>query len=234
MTEVWERLEPVWRHLRALFVVFHLVAVIGIALPSVGGGMNRSAWKAATVQDEFAVWANRLQGVGLQISVAELEDALWEFAVGYERGRRDALQPFARYYRYAGTSQSWRMFVAPHRYPGRLVIDVDEGEGFTRVYEARSSEFTWGSTWFDHDRMRSAVFRYAWPHFRRPRSEFTSWVADQAADAFPHAHRVRVGFLRYRTRSPDEVRQGVMPKVKLELSNIRNLDKIRQEAAEGE
>ena len=205
----------------------HLFAITAMALPSVGGGMSRAAWRTPTVQAEFQLWTSRVNGWGIDITAAELEDNLWNFAVAYEDGRRKILEPLFPYFRYTGSWQSWRMFVAPHRYPGRLEIEIDTGQGWQPVYVARSSEHSWLRPWFDHDRSRAAIFRYAWPHFRRARKEFTDWVAVQAARDFPEAKRVRTSFVRYRTRSPEEVRSGTPAKEERELKNVRELKDYR-------
>lgn len=211
----------------AAFVAYHLAAVTLQSLPSAGSGLNRTAWKDATVQAEFAVWADRLGAVGVPITVPELEERLWGLAHGVERVRGAVLAPFAPYYRYCGTWQSWRMFVAPHRYPGRLEIRVDRGQGWEPLYLARSDDHAWRRAWFDHDRMRAAVFRYGWPHYKAARRHFTDWVARQVAADLPEARRVEVSFLRYRTPSPEEARAGVEPTTKRELRNTRDLAPLR-------
>lgn len=212
-----------WPHLRAVLVVLHVFVITFHALPSVGGGLSRAAWHTPTVQGEFRAWSKRLQGVGIDIDVPELEDELWDVAVGYERGRNAILKPFMPYLEYCGTYQTWRMFVAPHRFPGRLHIDVDRGDGWETIYVARSDEYAWHRGWFDHDRMRAAIFRYAWKHYRRSRVHFADWVARQAGDEFPDVQRVRVSFMRYRTPSPDEVRSGAPIDEQRELVEIREI-----------
>lgn len=208
---------------RAAFVALHLFAVTALALPSVGSGLDRRAWSTPTVQGEFAAWTERLNGWGLGWTQAELEDVLWDVAVGYERAREKVLWPFEPYYRYAGTWQSWRMFVAPHRYPGRLEIDVDRGSGWEPAYVGRSREHDWLAGYLDHDRFRAAVFRYSWQHYRGPRDDFADWVARQASAEWPDARAVRVSFLRYRTLGPEEARAGAVAEETRELVEVRNL-----------
>ncbi|MEQ1568227.1 MAG: hypothetical protein ABMA64_21490 [Myxococcota bacterium] len=220
---------PVIRHLVAAFVAFHLFAVTFCALPSVGSGMNRSAWRQPTVQGEFRAWNDRLRAFGWTGTQAELEDHLWAFASGYESARAVVMRPLAPYLDTFGTWQSWKMFVAPHRFPARVEIHVDRGAGWEPVYVARSSTHDWLAGYFDHDRFRAALFRYGWEHYRNTRKEFATWVAGRAADAFPDAHRVRVSFVRYRTRSPEEVRAGTPVEEKRELEQVRDLDTLRAE-----
>lgn len=212
------------RQARALFVALHLALVTFMAMPSVGGGMNRQAWKQPTVQGEFRAWSERLGRWGLDLPPDELEARAWDFAVGYERGRARVLRPFRGYFEVLGTWQSWKMFVAPHRYPARLEIHVrTPGEDWRPVYVARSDEHEWMRRWLDHDRFRAAVFRYAWDHYRGTRRQFADWVADRAAVDFPEAAQVRVSFVRYRTPSPEEVRSGIAPVEERELIEIRSL-----------
>ena len=112
------------RHGLALFVALHLFAVTFCALPSVGSGMNRGAWRQPTVQGEFRAWTERFAALGIELTQQELEDRLWTFATSYERWRDAVMVPFDPYYTYCGTWQSWKMFVAPHRFPGRLEIEA--------------------------------------------------------------------------------------------------------------
>jgi hypothetical protein len=179
--------------------------------------MSRSAWKDPTVQGEFSAWRDRLAGWGVELTAEEFEDGLWELAQGYMDARNQVLAPFRRYYAYAGTWQSWRMFVAPHRHPGRLHIEVREGGDYRTVYVARSDEHTWLRSQLDHDRMRSSVFRYAWKRYYKHWRVFGTWVAKQAAEDFPEADRVRLRFFRYQTLSPEAARAGAELEGKFEL-----------------
>jgi len=215
------------RTARALFVALHLFAVTAMALPSAGAGMDRSAWQSDTVQGEFRSWTQLLGRVGIELTVPELEDTLWTLGTSYEGVRDVVLWPFQPYYRYLGTWQSWRMFVAPHRYPGKLQIRVQEQGEWRVVYEARSAEHAWRHAWFDHDRMRASVFRYSWKHYKNSRKRFADWVARHAAQDFPEASHVDVSFLRYRTLSPEEVRSGESPAWKRDLRNRRALSEFR-------
>lgn len=202
---------PSWPRIRALLIVLHLFAITAMALPAPAGGMNRSSWKDKTVQQEFAAWTERVNGLGWEIDKAEFEEMLWDISVSWMGVRQKILDPFFPYYRYFGTWQSWRMFVAPHRYPARLEIAVLDAGTWRTVYAARSNEFTWMRSVFDHDRMRSAVFRYSWSRYRKTWPPFVDWIARHAAEDFPEADSVRVRFWKYETRSPEEVRQGLEP-----------------------
>ncbi len=202
---------PMTAHLRGLLVALHVLAVTLAALPSPEGGMNRGAWTDPTVQAEFAAWRGRLAALGIELSAEELEDRLWTLAQGWMAARKASLAPFAPYYRHMGTAQPWRMFVAPHTHPSRLHIELLEGEEWRTLYIARDPRHRWKAELLDHDRMRSALFRYAWPGYRRSWEELGRWLADRAAEEFPAGARLRLFFTRARTPSPEEARRGVRP-----------------------
>lgn len=201
-----------WPHVRAGLIALHLFAITAMALPSAGGaGLRRASWSEPTVQDEFATWTARLNALGWQGTSEQLQDTAFTVVRSYEDARGAVLAPFDPYFRYCGTWQSWRMFVAPHRYPARLHIDVQQDGVWRPVYEARSGTYTWRARQLDHDRFRSAIFRYAWPQYRRGYRQFVTWLTAQARTDFPEARRLRVRFYKARTPSPSEVRDGHEP-----------------------
>jgi hypothetical protein len=198
----------VGRHVRAFLLLLHVIAVALMAVPAPEGGMSRAAWKDPTVQGEFDAWVTRLRAWGVPVRRDRFEAQLWEFAVAYTDTRKALLAPFSPYYDYAGTRQSWRMFVAPHRFPARLHIDIREGGKWRPIYVERSDDAVWMRRMLDHDRFRSAVFRYSWPQYRKTYEQFCTWLAKRAAHDFPGADRLRVRYFKYRTPSPEVVRAG--------------------------
>lgn len=220
-----------WRQLRALLVLVHVVAVGLAALPAPEGGMNRAAWKDPTVQDELNTWAARLRAAGLDLGDEEFQAVLWNLGTRTIAARKLVLRPLQPYYRFLGTHQSWRMFVAPHRYPARLHIDVEEGGAWRPVYVARSPEYRWRARQLDDDRMRAAIFRYAWPAYARAWRSFSAWVATRAAADFPEARRVRLRYDKRRTPSPAEVEAGVEPPGRWIRTRIIDLEPLRDHGA---
>lgn len=219
-----------WPTIRAVLVGLHVLGVVLMATPSPSVGMRRSLWKEPTVQQEFKAWHGRFQAMGIAWTQQEMEDALWEFARAYEGARSGVVAPFKPYGRYLGTNQSWRMFVAPHRFPTRLSIDLEEGGAWRTIYEERSPEATWRARTFDHDRMRSVIFRLGWPQYKKPWESFSRWVAERAAEDFPEATRLRTRMFKYRTLSPAEARAGVEPEGKYQQEQVFELAKLRGEA----
>lgn len=198
-------------HLKGVLVALHLVAITVMALPEVGDGLNRKAWSDPTVQGEFDAWHARLSDWGLGLSRDAFEEQAWSVAQGWAV-THDALKaPFWPYLRYCGTWQGWRMFVAPHRYPSRLVIELHEGEAWRTLYVARSDEYAWHRAQFDHHRMRSAMFRFAWPNYRKAFTQFSERVAKDAAAEFPEADRVRLRFRKTPTPTAAQQLAGELP-----------------------
>lgn len=196
---------------RAAFVVFHLAAITAMAFPAPGGGMSKTAWRQPTVQAEFRAWSQRLDAIGLSMTSEELEERAWDFSTKFMGVRTSLLKPFGPYYKYAGTRQSWRMFVAPQRFPSALEIRVRETGTWRTVYQARSAEHDWAAAEFDHDRMRSAIFRYGWPHFRGAYRRMSDHYARRALVDFPDADAVQTRMYQYRTLSPEEASSGMDP-----------------------
>jgi hypothetical protein len=201
----------VFAHLLAILILLHLLAITLVALPSLGGGMNRQAWQDPTVQGEIAVWVDRLNGCGVEVTPQGLEDILWETAVRYDAVRQTGLAPFQPYYFYCGTYQAWGMFAAPHRFPTRLHIDVEKEGAWHLVYVERDPEHGWLRARLDFSRMRPLMFRHGWPGYEEDYQSFAHWVARQAARDFPEASRVRLRLYKYRTPTPAEVRQQQRP-----------------------
>lgn len=220
-------LKRVWPHLRAVLILVHLFAITVLAMPAPGSGLNRSAWSDPTVKAEFDAWRLRLAGWGVHRTAEEFEEELWTVARGYQDSVNVVVEPFRPYYRYCGTQQSWRMFVAPHRNPAILHFDLKEAGEWRPLYVEGSSEFTWRGNLLDHDRTRSAMFRYAWSSYRRDYKRFTTWFAQEAADEFPEATHLRAYYWKYRTLSPEDTRAGVELQGRQQGRRILDLDDLR-------
>lgn len=220
-------MKQAWPHVRAILVLLHVVALLLMALPAPGSGMTKSAWEDPTVQDEFAAWTARFNAMGFDITQDQLEERLWNLGTGVTKARTKVLDPFMPYYLYAGTWQSWRMFVAPHRYPAILHIDIQDDAGWEPIYRSRSSEYDWRRYQFDHDRMRSVTFRLSWSAYSGTYKRFVEWVCREVAKDHPDAQRVRVRFWKYKTLSAQEVRAGKSPQGAFQQTRVKPLARCR-------
>lgn len=200
------RVRPWWPQLRAALVTFHLVAIVLSAIPAPAGGMNRRNWKDATVQDEFKAWGGRLG-----VDPATLEDAIFGFATGYMKVRDAWLTPVDPYLEFTGTDQPWRMFVAPHRHPARYRVEtqVSPESEFELLFEERSAEARWRANFFEQERTRSVLFRYAWTEYSHESRLFCSWLAGEVFAERADVQRVRCRYWKAASPSPEEAQAGV-------------------------
>lgn len=220
-----------WPHLRAVLILLHVALIGAAAVPAPEGGMRRKAWQDPTVQGEISAWGDRLRGIGLDVSDAEIESGLWDFAVDYMAARNAALKPARPYYRYLGTEQSWRMFVAPHKHPSRLELSIDRGAGWEVVYLQSTPGEGWLEDILEHDRSRSLLFRYTWRSFRRAYRHMVAWLGEHAARDFPDATRMRARWMRQRTPTPAQARAGKAPPIDPHSEEIVDLTAFRASGA---
>lgn len=224
--EAWVRR---WPHVRAALITFHVVAVLMMAFPAPAGVMSKKAWAEPAVQDEIRLFADRISGFGTEVTPEELESFLWDFSKDFLDVRKTVLKPVKPYGEYLGARQGWRMFSAPHRYPSRLVVDIDRGNGkWEPLYESRSDDATWMREQLDHHRLRRLAFLHAWKQYRRNYKYFTRFLARKAAVEFPDAKRIRVRHLKFRTATPEEARRGEFRhEEKWQDRRIHNLEEFR-------
>lgn len=199
-----------WPQVRAVLVAFHLVAITLSALPSPEGGLNRATWSDPTVQAEFSAWAARL---GMEQGA--FEDQLWTFANAYGSGYRQLLTPVRPYEQLVGSEQSWKMFIAPHRFPTRLEIAGRAKDGAWTVLFAESSPTaTWHADLLRLERVRSAIFRWGWPNYASAWSKGCIAFARLAFSDFPALDEVRCRFWKAKSPSPEEAASGTLPEGK--------------------
>lgn len=201
-----ERARPWWPSLRAALIAFHLAAIVLSAIPAPAGGMNRRNWKDATVQGEFKAWGGRLG-----VDPDTLEETLFGFATGYMRARDLWLMPVDPYLEVTGTDQPWRMFVAPHRHPARFRVEaqVNAESDWELLFEERSPDARWRANFFEQERTRSVLFRYAWPEYSGDSRQFCSWIAGQVFAERAGTERVRCRYWKAASPSPEEAAAGV-------------------------
>ncbi len=203
------------RHLRALFVVFHLAAVGAASIPAPVGGNDRRAWKSPTVQAEIHAWAARLG-----VAPARLESGAYRFAGAWLAARKKLMAPFKPYIDVTGCDQPWRMFVAAERFPTRFQIQVHRrgarADAWETLFEERSDEHTWRRGFFEYDRVRGALLGYGWPAAKKEYERACHWLAREAFAERADVDRARCRMRRQRSPSPEEARAGVEAEVKWE------------------
>ncbi|MFT5685676.1 MAG: hypothetical protein ACI8RZ_006630 [Myxococcota bacterium] len=178
-------------HLRAIFVVLHLIAITAVAFPA-PVGMRRSDLDNPDVKAAIEAWRGVAEAVGVQVNPETFEEKLWVAGTGLLTTRQSALAPLQPYYRYAGTRQSWSMFGYLNHTPARLEIHIDHGTGWAPLFIARTTAHTWRAHQFDQERIRGLVNAFSWRNGRGKLRKVADWVALLAATDFPEAKRIRL------------------------------------------
>lgn len=202
-----------WPHIRAALVSFHLLAIVLVAIPAPVGGMSRGSWKEPTVQAELAIWSRILR-----VPQPVLEKRLYSLASTYMDARSAVLRPIRPYIAATGTDQPWRMFVAPHRYPARYQVQA-RGPGpfaspeadWQTLFEERSPTYRWRESFFEQERVRSVLFRYAWPEYSGDARRTCEWIAREIRAEDPSRTEVRCRYWKARSPTAREVREGCIP-----------------------
>ncbi len=223
MADGWKRVRATWPHVRAALVALHLIAVVLMALPSPGGRqLTPRTWADPTVQAEVAAWGERLRRLGWSGTNDALSARAYQAGRTLAETRRWLLAPFQPYSRELGTEQAWQMFVAPHVFPTRFAVDIEDERGWRPVYLERSPEQTWQRGLLDHHRMRSAIFRFAWPTHRYGYVQWVDFLAGRAREDFPTAVRLRAQFYRQQTPRPSALRAGKVEAPRPESVELRD------------
>lgn len=233
-----------WQHLLAAFVLFHVVGAVLMAAPSPEGSLRRSAWKEPTAQAEFHAWAEGVRSMGIDVTDKEFEDFLWDVGKKYVDIKKTILTPYAKYAHYSGARQGWRMFVAPHRNPSTINVDIelptDDGTyQWKNVYGSETGLLgpdhdysgQWRSRQFRHNRVAKTIFLSGWKFRRNRYREFAHWIAEMAAKDFPNAKRVRIRMFRFKTLTPEEVMAGKVEEGRFHNTRTFDLDRIRKRQA---
>jgi hypothetical protein len=192
----------VWPHARAVFVLFHLVAVCLLSIPASGGMRDISAWRAPHAHRELGVWTERVRAVGWDVTQPEFEAWLWDLAGTYLEARAHVAWPFDLYARYTGAIQGWSMFANPQTEPGWLLIDVQEDGAWRTVYRERSATEAWMRRQMDHNRLRKLEGRFGRGAYDAHYDGLVRWLARHAATDFPEATHLRARVERRRTPDP--------------------------------
>ncbi len=160
-----------------------------------------------TVLSEAVVWSTRLRTIGIDNTPDELLAMAAQGGQRLNQFRSALLVPAGPYFRWCGTWQGWRMFVAPHRFPTRVSLEIHEGNAWRTLYREGGPE-NWYKEALRHERFRSVLFAVGWESYPVLRQRFTEFLANRAVAEFPEADAFRLRLVRERTRRPAEVLRG--------------------------
>jgi len=215
-----------WSKIRSILIGIHLLAITLKAIPAPEGGMNKVDWKNPTVQSELKTWTKTLNGIGLKLTTEQLEGQLWNLAREYMSIRRQILKPFNPYYRYIGSDQNWRLFVAPHMFPSKLHIELYIDQKWVPIYQ-QFSEYRWNIDLIETSRFRPAIFRYSWSRYKKHYRKMGQYFAKKAASDFPEATTMRTRWWQQKSPSPEQVMSNEKPKGKWRLIYHFDLEELR-------
>ena len=203
-----------WPHMRAAFVVFHVLAVVVLSLPHPASLKRASDWERPQVKARFARLSGALRGLGMTLEDGALQRATWSAAQSYLRVRGAMASVFEPYARAAGFGQGWSLFLSSGREVSRVHIDLERNGRFEPLFVRGSREHRWLSRELDGDRMRK-LFGYAIRGHDDAWNAFARWAARRAAHEFKDATALRVRTFVYDVPPPhrpsDLARDGQPP-----------------------
>ena len=219
-----------WPNIRAALIALHLIAITLKAIPSPEGGMNRKDWKNPTVQAEFKAYSAQLNQLGIPINAHDLEESLWRLSKEYMQLRRAALKPFRFYYRHVGADQNWHLFIAPHMFPSRLILEIrnNKEEEWHRIYEPFNADARWYAHLIEEARFRPSIFRYSWGRYKYHYKIFSRYLAVKAAEDFPMATDFRTRWLFLPSPSPEDILNSSQLEGTFKNSLLHDLSALRK------
>ncbi len=213
----------VFRQARALFVLFHLLAVGILSFPAPVGAMNRAAFEHPATQAAFDEYAALLRSLGVEMDRERLSAILWEGGTRVLAVREVLVAPFQPYAEAVGARQGWRMFHAVHRDPSWLVVELREERGWRVIYEARSATATWRRHQLDQERLRALTSVWSWREGRSSYRAFGAWLARRAAEDFPDALGLRIALLQRPIPTPAQRRRGELAVPRRHWAEVHDL-----------
>ena len=193
-------------YLRLLLVAVHIFAITVPAVPSPPGLLTPKKLQERGAKQAIRGLRAALSTVGVKRSDAEVGDAVMATANAIIRAREAGAKPFAPYYRYAGTRQSWRMFSRVADRPARLEVHVADGGGWTPLYVALHPEHRWAARTLESERFRSMINNFAGKTNHRTYLGLVRWIACQRLAEGHDGERLRVQLLRMVVPSPAALR----------------------------
>lgn len=206
-----------YRHLLAAFVLWHAFAMLASALPSPGKAVDRRYWDEPTVQAEFAVWAGMLH-----TDSASLQERVHRAAVALADTKGALSAPFKPWLTLTNTTQSWHMFVAPHRFPTRMQLQGRQGSGaWEMLFEEGNPEARWRASRFATERMRANIFAWGWPETKKRWTSACTTFAEELFAERADLDTVRCRFAKAESPTAQQVREDDEPAERFVLSQTR-------------
>ncbi len=200
---------PRFAHLRAAFVLFHVLSMLVFCLPS--GLANEGRWRSKTTQRDLADWAARLRKLGVETDKDTLEASLKNAAGGYSSVRSALAAPFARYARVTLTYQGWTMFASPQQRPYEIHVDGLVDGAWVPLHRPLDDEANIYDDFLQHNRVRKFTGRFAKNLSWQSYTDFAKFLARRAFEKRPDVERVKVALYGYTTLPPERSAKGEKP-----------------------
>lgn len=195
-------------HLRAAFVLLHLLAVALLCVPAPVGVLNKRTYNDPAVQGVFEHCAEIMQRLGHAVSRSDLQDQAWETGQRMLALRRTLIRPYRPYTELTGTQQGWSMFGTVNRAPARLEVHVQHSASpvWVPLYVMRSSQHDWRRRTLDQERVRGLFNDFSHLRRRRRFRQVAAWFATEVLGAQPSVQRVRVSMVVLPSPDPGTLR----------------------------
>lgn len=178
-------------HLRALFVAFHVIAVLILALPQPGSFMHERMWRRPPAQAAFRSASDAARAVGADLSPAEVQDIAWAVGSAWQRARRRTVRHLDRYVTLCGVKQGWSMFADVPETSGRLEVEVERGGAWAPAYISQDPGHDWRGGELRQERLRAFISDFSWRRRKGTFPRFAEALGRRAAADFPDATRLR-------------------------------------------
>jgi transposase len=191
--------------LRAVAVLFHVVAVVVLSIP-VPPPTLRGEKEDARTKELLAPWGDAAEAVGIP------RETLYAAIAGFTKVEAAALgaarTPLAPYARLVGAQQGWLMFGSVDTEAARIELHVRTGNApWTPLFVPRSREAAWRRSFLEQERMRTLVYNFGAKRSRSKWEPFVTWLAREVREDRPDATALRVRMQRLRLPDPDQLRE---------------------------
>ncbi len=205
--------------LRALLVLFHVLAIVSVSCPAPVRVGSVKQWDRPSIKTELSNWRGRLASLGIHMSENELRDFGRAKAQQWTDLRTATLRPFMVYVKKIGAPQGWYMFTAPDRNPQRLAVElIKEGGAHEPVFTlgrsvARPDIVTAG--FLGEHRVRRVLFQTAWADKTSTFQDVCAWIGRRALAHEPTLQEIECTQVEFQVEHPWKVE-------KLPPEQIRN------------
>ncbi len=217
---------PLWPHVRAVLILFHVLSMLVLSLPDAGAFDDRR-WQNDNARDDLRKMAERLNAWGWSTDATTLERDLRAAGKRYLHVQQSIAAPFEGYAALTGSRQGWSMFASPQRHPAELHVDIAQTGEWRPLYRPQSEVHAWHRTQLEHNRFRKFLGRFARGFQVTHYDDAARWIATRAAVEHPDASRVRVQLYRYATLPPEQVRAGLKPSGRYEHTRVWDAGTLR-------